>query len=161
MDGFTSHKVEPSEVVILLPVFLHEFSNLLFRRTGTNIHDVWQQGPEENFGHKRQEVTGDGENCIIRIFMSFTLHETLLERSNQGGWKWLGMLHAWESEEMHITFQSKSPGKRLIHRPRQRWEDNIKINLKCSFLRLDCIHLAQVRIQWRGLMNTVRDLLVE
>jgi hypothetical protein len=31
------------------------------------------------FGPKRDEVTGNGENCIMKSFMICTLHQVLLE----------------------------------------------------------------------------------
>jgi hypothetical protein len=31
------------------------------------------------FGPKREEVTADGENCVMKRFMICTLHQVLLE----------------------------------------------------------------------------------
>jgi hypothetical protein len=47
-------------------------------------------------------------------------------------------------------------GKRPIRRPRRRWVDNIKINLReIEWDGMDWIDLAQDRDQWRALVNTV------
>jgi hypothetical protein len=44
----------------------------------------------------------------------------------------------------------KPEGKRLLARPRRRWEDNIKIDLgKIGWGSMDWIHVAQYRDQWR------------
>jgi hypothetical protein len=52
-------------------------------------------------------------------------------------------------------------GKRPLGRPRRRYEDNIKMNLReIGFWDVDLIHLAQDRDRWRALMNTVMNLRV-
>ena len=46
-------------------------------------------------------------------------------------------------------------------RPRHRWEDNIKMDLKevgCGYM--DWIKLAQDKDRWRALVNAVVNLLV-
>jgi hypothetical protein len=48
-----------------------------------------------------------------------------------------------------------------LARPRHRWEDNIKINLReIEWAGMDWIDLAQDRYQWRALTNTVMNLRV-
>jgi hypothetical protein len=55
----------------------------------------------------------------------------------------------------------KSGGKRPLGRPRHRWEDNIKVDLReIGWGGMDWIHLAQDRDQWRALVNTVMNLQV-
>jgi hypothetical protein len=52
-------------------------------------------------------------------------------------------------------------GKRLLGRPRHRWMNNIKINLReIGWVGMDWIHLAPNRNQWSGLVNTVINLRV-
>jgi hypothetical protein len=51
------------------------------------------------------------------------------------------------------------PGeKRPLGRPRCRWVDNIKMDLR--LVGMDWIDLAQDRDQWRALVNTVMNLRV-
>jgi hypothetical protein len=46
-------------------------------------------------------------------------------------------------------------------RPRRRWVDNIKMDLgEIGWDGRDWIELAQVRDQWRALVNTVMNLRV-
>jgi hypothetical protein len=53
----------------------------------------------------------------------------------------------------------KPEGKRPLGRPRRRWVDNIKIDLREIGLDgVDWIDMAQDRDQWRVLVNTVLDL---
>jgi hypothetical protein len=49
-------------------------------------------------------------------------------------------------------------GMRPLGRPRRRWEDNIKMDLR--FGDVDWIHWAQDRDRWRALVNTVMNLRV-
>jgi hypothetical protein len=48
-------------------------------------------------------------------------------------------------------------GRRPLGRPRRRWEDNIKMDLRdIRFGDVDWIHLARDRDRGRALVNTVR-----
>jgi hypothetical protein len=52
-------------------------------------------------------------------------------------------------------------GRRPLVRPRRRWEDNIKVDVReIGFRDVDWIHLAQDRDRWRALVNTVMNLRV-
>jgi hypothetical protein len=52
-------------------------------------------------------------------------------------------------------------GKRPQGRPTCRWVDNIKMNLKeIRWDGMDWIDLAEDRVQWRSLVNTVINLRV-
>jgi hypothetical protein len=55
----------------------------------------------------------------------------------------------------------KPEGKRPLGRPGCRWVDNIKIVLRgVDWDGVDWIDLAQDRVQWRALVNTVMNLRV-
>jgi hypothetical protein len=52
-------------------------------------------------------------------------------------------------------------GKRPLGRPRRRWADNIKIDLReIGWDGVDWIDLAQDRDQWRALVRAVMNLRV-
>jgi hypothetical protein len=52
-------------------------------------------------------------------------------------------------------------GKRPLGRPRRRWVDNIKMNLReIGWDGADWIDLAQDRDQWRALVRAVMNLRV-
>jgi hypothetical protein len=55
----------------------------------------------------------------------------------------------------------KPEGEILLGRPRRRWVDNIKMDLReIGWDGMDWIDLAEVREDWRALVNTVMNLQV-
>jgi hypothetical protein len=57
--------------------------------------------------------------------------------------------------------EGKPEGKKPLGRPRRRWVDNIKMDLRdTGWDGMDWIQLAQDRDQWRALMNKVMNLRV-
>jgi hypothetical protein len=56
----------------------------------------------------------------------------------------------------------KPEGKRPLGKPRRKWVDSIKIDLReIGWDGMDWIDLAQNRDQWRALVNTVIKLRVQ
>jgi hypothetical protein len=52
-------------------------------------------------------------------------------------------------------------GKRPLRRPRRRWEDNIKMDLRETGIDGAIrIQLAQDKVQWRAFVNMVMNLRV-
>jgi hypothetical protein len=59
------------------------------------------------------------------------------------------------------VLKEKSEGRRPLGKPRGRWEDGIRMDLKESgWGSVDWIQLAQDRDRWRALVNTVMNLRV-
>jgi hypothetical protein len=54
----------------------------------------------------------------------------------------------------------KPEGKRPLGRPKRKWVDNIKMDLREIVDGMVWIDLAQDRDQWRALVNTVMNLRV-
>ena len=61
---------------------------------------------------------------------------------------------------MHRVLVGKTGGKRPLGRPRCRWEDNIKMDLREVGGGGDWMELAQDWDRWRALVNTVMNLRV-
>jgi hypothetical protein len=63
------------------------------------------------------------------------------------------MLHAWrEKRNIYRILLGRPEVKRLLGRPRRRWEDNIIMVLReIEWGGLDWIDLAQDTNQWRAL----------
>jgi hypothetical protein len=55
----------------------------------------------------------------------------------------------------------KPEGKRPLGKPRRRWEDGVKMNLRETDREcVEWIHLAQDRDRWRAVVKTVKNLRV-
>jgi len=73
--------------------------------------------------------------------------------------RWAGnVARMGEDRGVHRVLVGKPDGKRRLGRPRRRWEDNIKMDLReVGGGRGDWMELAQDRDRWRALVGTVRD----
>jgi hypothetical protein len=60
-----------------------------------------------------------------------------------------------EMKNAYKILVRKSEGKRTLGRPKRRWVDNIRMDLRES---VDWMHLARDRYQWRALVNTALNL---
>jgi hypothetical protein len=66
-----------------------------------------------------------------------------------------------EKRNPYRVLMGKPEGKRSLGRPRRRWVDSIKIDLReIGWDGVDWIDLAQDRDQWSALVNTVLNLRV-
>jgi hypothetical protein len=66
-----------------------------------------------------------------------------------------------EKRNAYRLLVGMSEGKRPLGRPRRRWVDNIKMELReIGWDGMDWIDLAQNRDQWRALVNAVINLRV-
>jgi hypothetical protein len=65
-----------------------------------------------------------------------------------------------EERNVYRVLVGKPEGKRSLGRPRHRWEDGIRMDLKIGWGGIECIQLAQDRDRLRDLVNTVTNLWV-
>ena len=62
---------------------------------------------------------------------------------------------------MYRVMVGKADGRRPLGRPRQKWEDNIRMDLQeLGYGVMNWIELAQDRDRWRGLVSVVMNLRV-
>ena len=74
--------------------------------------------------------------------------------------RWVGQLaHMGERRGVYRVLVGKPKGKRPLGRLRQRWEDNIEMNLQeVGFGGTGWIELAQERDRWWALVNAIMNL---
>jgi hypothetical protein len=66
-----------------------------------------------------------------------------------------------EGRGVYRVLVGRSEGKRPLGRPRRRWEDNIKMDLREIWIDgANCIRLAQDRVHWRAFVKTAMNLQV-
>jgi hypothetical protein len=62
---------------------------------------------------------------------------------------------------VYKVLMGKPEGKRPLERPRRRWEDGIRMNVReIGWGSVEWIQLAQGRDRWQTLVNTVMNLRV-
>ena len=52
----------------------------------------------------------------------------------------------------------KSAGRRPLGKPRRRWKDNIKMDIREVGWGKDCLEMAPGRDRWRAFVNAVKTL---
>ena len=75
--------------------------------------------------------------------------------------RWVG--HVTRIEEGTSAFKILTgipTGKKPLRRPRRRWEDNIRIDLKEMGINTRRVHSAQDIDYWRALVNVALNLRV-
>jgi hypothetical protein len=66
-----------------------------------------------------------------------------------------------EERKVYKVLVGKPGGKKPLGRPRRRWEDGIRMDLReMGWGSVEWMQLAQVRGRWRAVVNTVMNLRV-
>jgi hypothetical protein len=112
------------------------------------------------FGNKRFEVTGNGRSCTMRSFIICTHPKISLVKSRR--MRWAGhVARMGEERKVCKVLAVKPEGKRPLGRPRRRWEDGIRMDLREIGLGgVDWIGQAQDRDRWRAVVSAVMNLRV-
>jgi hypothetical protein len=74
---------------------------------------------------------------------------------------WTCGTHGEGGRGAYRVLVGRPEGKRPLGRPRRKWQDNIKMDLReIGSDGANWIRLAQDRVQWRAFVNTVMNLRV-
>jgi hypothetical protein len=110
-------------------------------------------------GMKWQQVGG---NCIMRSFITCNSTPSIIRMIKSRRMRWEGhVARLREKRNSYKILVGKPEGNSPPGRPRRRWVDNIKMDLReirCD--GLDWSDMAQDRDQWRTLVNTIFNLRV-
>jgi hypothetical protein len=111
------------------------------------------------FGPKRVEVTGEWRKLHNEELndLYFLLNIVWVGKSRR--MRWAGhVARMREDRGVHRVLVWRPEGKRPLGRPRRRWEDNIKMDLKeVGGCRGDWMELAEDRDSWRAFVGTVSN----
>jgi hypothetical protein len=109
------------------------------------------------FGSKRDEVRGEWRRLRNKEFYALYSSLNIFRVIKLCRLRWAG--HVARMREWRGAYRAlvrKPEGRRPLGRPRRRWENNIKIDLReVGWEGIDWIDLAQDRNRWRAVVNTV------
>jgi hypothetical protein len=114
------------------------------------------------FGPKRDEVAGGWKNLHNEELHGLYHSPIIIRVIKARRMRWAGHVALMgEVRGAYNILVERPEGGRPLGRPRRRWEDNIKMDLReIGFGGVDWIHLAQDRDTWRPLVKTVMNLRV-
>jgi hypothetical protein len=114
------------------------------------------------FGQKRDEVTGGWRKLHNEDLHNLYSPPSIIRMIKSRMMRWAGhVARMGENRNVYRILVGNPEGKRLLGRPRRRWVDNIKMDLReIGWSVMDWIDLAQDRDQWRALVNSVMNLRV-
>jgi hypothetical protein len=114
------------------------------------------------FGPKRDEVTGEWRKLHNEELYDLYSSPSIIRIMKARRIRWAGhVARMGEKGNAYRLLVEKPEGRRPLGRPRQRWVDNIRMDLvEVGWSDLDWIGLAQDRDRWRALVNSVLNLLV-
>jgi hypothetical protein len=97
------------------------------------------------FGRKKDEVTGEWRKLHNEELYSLYSSSNVILLSNQNNETGGHVARMGERRGAYRALVGKPEGRRPLGRPRRRWEDNIKMDLREVGWGMDCIDLAQDR----------------
>ncbi|KAJ4450632.1 hypothetical protein ANN_02061 [Periplaneta americana] len=112
------------------------------------------------FGTKRDEVTEEWRKLHNRELHALYSSPDIIRNIKSRRLRWAGhVARMGESRNAYRVLVGRPEGKRPLGRPRHRWEDNIKMDLReVGYDDRDWINLAQDRDQWRAYVRTAMIL---
>jgi hypothetical protein len=113
------------------------------------------------FGPKREE-DGSWRNLHNDELHSLYSSPNIVRVIKSRRLRWAGhVARMWEGRGVYRVLVERPKCKRPLGRHRRRWEDNIKLDLRETWIdEANWILLVQDRVQWRAFVNTVMKLRV-
>ena len=114
------------------------------------------------FGAKKEEITGEWRKLHNAELNALYFSPNIIRNLKSRRLRWAG--HVARMEQFRNAYRvlvGKPESKRRLGRPRRRWEDSIKMDLRevcCD--PSDWLALAEDRDQWRAYVRVVMNLRV-
>jgi hypothetical protein len=112
------------------------------------------------FGPKRDTVIGGWRKLLNEELHNLYGSPNIIRTIKLRRMRWAGHVALMgEKSNAYRILIGKPEGKRLVRRPRCRWEENIKVDHReMGWRRIDWIYLARDRDQWKAFVNMVMNL---
>jgi len=114
------------------------------------------------FASKRDEVAGEWRKLHNEELNNQYSSPNIVRVIKSRRMRWAGhVARMGEDRGVYRVLVGKPEGRRPLGRPRRRWEDNIRMDLRevgCGYV--DWMELAQDRDRWRALVSAVMNLRV-
>jgi hypothetical protein len=96
---------------------------------------------------------------VRQLFPLFYSSPDIIRQIKSRIMRWAGhVTRMGEGRDVYRVLVGKPEGKRPLERPKGRWEDRIKMDLReIGWGRVEWIHLAQHRVRWRAVVNAVMN----
>jgi hypothetical protein len=114
------------------------------------------------FGRKRDEVTGEWRKLQNEELRDLYSSRSIIRIIKPRNMRWAGhVARMGVKRNTYRLLMGNAEVKRPLRRPRHRWEDNIRMDLReVGWGDVDWIGLAQDRNRWRALVNSLLNLWV-
>ncbi|KAJ4438944.1 hypothetical protein ANN_14898 [Periplaneta americana] len=110
-------------------------------------------------GAKRDEVTGEWRKLHNAELHALYSSPDIIRNIKSRRLRWAGhVARMGESRNAYRVLVGRPEGKKPLGRPRRRWEDNIKMDLREVGYDRDWINLAQDRDRWRVYVRAAMNL---
>ncbi|KAJ4436175.1 hypothetical protein ANN_18805 [Periplaneta americana] len=111
------------------------------------------------FGAKRDEVTGEWRKLHNAELHALYSSPDIIRNIKSRRLRWAGhVARMGEFRNAYRVLVGRPAGKRPLGRPRRRWEDNIKMDLReMGYDGRDWINLAQDRDQWQAYVRVAMN----
>jgi hypothetical protein len=144
---------------VILPVALHGWETCSLTLKEEHRLRVSVNRVLRIFGPKREE---DGSwrklhnDELHSLYFSTNIVRVIKSRRM----RWAGhVARMGEGTDIYRVLVRRAEGEGPLGRPRRRWEDNIKMDLRETGIDgANWIRLAQDRVRWRAFVNTVMNI---